>query len=71
MLITKLSDVLPMPKFLIGEAIDARILAPLDAAAERADPLIAAYVRHRVARMQTALPVALSLGAARSAAHLA
>jgi hypothetical protein len=68
--ITQLADILPMPKFIIGEAINARILAPLDAAAERADPAIAAHVRHRVARMQTALPVDVSIGTARGPATL-
>jgi hypothetical protein len=69
-LITQLADTLPMPRFLVAEAVDTRILAPLDAAAERANLTVAAHVRHRVARIQTALPVDVSLGMARPPAPL-
>lgn len=63
-LIMQLADILPMPKFLIGEAIDTRIMAPLDAAAERVDRVTGAYVRLRLARLQTAVSVDLSIGTA-------
>jgi hypothetical protein len=69
-LLTQLADALPMPKFLIGEAIRARIVTPVEAGADRATPIVAAHIRHRIARLQTAISVDLFLGNARPAAPL-
>jgi hypothetical protein len=64
MLLTRLADMLPMPKFIVAEAIERRIFAPLD----RSNPIVAAHLRHRIARLQTALAVDLSHGATRRTA---
>jgi hypothetical protein len=47
---------------LIAEAIEARVFKLIEAVANRADPVVTAYVQHRIARLQTAVSVDVSLG---------
>jgi hypothetical protein len=56
-LLTELADALPHPTFLFGDNIYARIIAPLERAAERQPSLIAAHLRQRLARFESAIQV--------------
>ena len=69
-ILTRLADALPQPDFLIADQLEARVFTPLDLAADQASPLIAAYLRLRVARLRLALPVDLAAGRSRLAGPL-
>lgn len=58
----QLADCLPRADFLVGEDIERSIVAPIETATSRLDPILAAYVRCRFARLQAALPVDLAVG---------
>jgi hypothetical protein len=64
-ILTRLADALPQPEFVIADQLEARVFNPLDLAADRGGPVIAAYLRLRVARLRLALPIDLAAGRAR------
>ena len=68
--LTRLADVLPQPDFLIADQLEARVFNPLELAADRTGPVIAAYLRLRVARLRLALPVDLGAGRVRRSSPL-
>lgn len=56
-LLVELADVLPHPTFLFGHGIEANIIAPLERAADRQPPTVAAHLRQRLARLESATQV--------------
>jgi hypothetical protein len=54
-LLTELADALPHPTFVFGDKIHVNVVAPLERAADRQPPIIAAYLRQRLARFQSAI----------------
>jgi hypothetical protein len=58
-LMLELADVLPHPVNLLGSQINAHIVA-LEQAADRQSPIVAAYLRQRLARIEAALRIDLA-----------
>jgi hypothetical protein len=58
-LMLELADVLPHPVNLLGNQINAHIVA-LEQAAERQTPIVAAYLRQRLARIEAAVRMDLA-----------
>jgi hypothetical protein len=56
-LLVELADALPHPTFLFGHGIEANIIAPLERAADRQSPTVAAHLLQRLARLQSARQV--------------
>lgn len=54
-LLIELADVLPHPTFLFGHGIEANIITPLERAADRQPPTVAAHLRQRLARLESAI----------------
>jgi hypothetical protein len=58
-LMLELADVLPHPVNLLGNQIDAHIVA-LEQAAERQSSIVAAFIRQRLARIESAVRIELA-----------
>jgi hypothetical protein len=56
-LLTELADALPHPTFVFNDRINANVIAQLERAADRQPPIVAAFVRQRLARFQAAIQV--------------
>jgi hypothetical protein len=56
-LLTELADALPHTTFLFGDNIHATIIGPLGRAVERQPSVIAAHLRQRLARFESAIQV--------------
>jgi hypothetical protein len=56
-LLTELADALPHPACVFGDRIDANVIARLERAADRQPPIVAAFLRQRLARFQAAIQV--------------
>jgi hypothetical protein len=56
-LLTELADALPHPTFILSDRIEARVIAPLERAADRQPPAVAAHLRQRLARFQASIHV--------------
>jgi hypothetical protein len=54
-LLTELADALPHPTFIFGHDIHASVIALLERAADRQLPIVAAFLRQRLARFQSAI----------------
>jgi hypothetical protein len=54
-LLTELADALPHPMFVFGDRINESVIASLERAADRQPPVVAAFVRQRLARFQAAI----------------
>ncbi len=56
-LLIELADALPHPTFLLSDKIEARVIAPLERAAYRQPPIVAAHLNQRLARLQASIHV--------------
>jgi hypothetical protein len=56
-LLTELADALPHPTHVFGDRINANVIARLERAANRQPPIVAAFLRQRLARFQAAIQV--------------
>jgi hypothetical protein len=56
-LLTELADALPHPTHVFGDRINANVIARLERAADRQPPIVAAFLRQRLARFQAAIQV--------------
>jgi hypothetical protein len=54
-LLTELADALPHPTHVFGDRINANVIARLERAADRQPPIVAAFLRQRLARFQAAI----------------
>jgi hypothetical protein len=56
-LLTELADAFPHPTHVFGDRINANAIARLERATDRQPPIVAAFVRQRLARFQAAIQV--------------
>jgi hypothetical protein len=56
-LLTELADALPHPTFVFNDRINENVIASLERAADRQPPIVAAFLRQRLARFQAAIQV--------------